>query len=70
MLVQHFDDFKSEAKRVPKHIPSKYSAEMSTKSKVVCELVVLHVAFASLFHNFLVYAGASCCTSSQREQTR
>ena len=35
ILVQHMDEFKSQAKTVPRHIPSRYSKEMASKSDVV-----------------------------------
>ena len=41
MLVQHFDEYKHDAKTVSPHIPSKYSTQMSTKSKVVCYVCVV-----------------------------
>ena len=35
ILLQHFEDLKSQVKLVPVHISSKYSKEMAMKSDVV-----------------------------------
>ena len=54
ILLQHCDEFEDQSKDVPKHIESKYSNEMASKSETV-----------SWYTSNTTYCCAVCITSSQ-----
>ena len=57
IIVQHFDQYKESEKDICMHIPSKYSAEMGAKSKVIC--IILYCFYSSQLYLSL---GTTWCT--------